>query len=170
MAVDDPYLAMAELCLHDHARRSLSALGRDGGEAPVLVLAGPAAGGGISRMRDMFEAVRRYLPHASIWLYANEELLPLLGAKIHPTEAGDETPADSGVVTQAEGGPGAIGAARHSPRHLRLTEPLTAPTPSPDEDRPSEDETDEDESARITAEEIEMLLQRQPQPDEPSST
>ena len=94
----------------------------------------------------------------------------LLGAKIHPVKAGDETPADSGVIAPAEGKPEAIGAARRAPRHLRLTEPLTAPTSSPDEDRRNEVETGEDESNRITAEEIEMLLQRRPQPDEQSST
>jgi len=115
-------------------------------------------------MRDMFQAIRRYLPDASIWLYANEELLPLHGAKIHPARSGAETSAGP-----AAGEPEAIGTARHA-RPLRLTEPLTAPTPPPEEDHTNEDETGEDESARITAEEIEMLLQREPQPEEPSGT
>jgi hypothetical protein len=166
IAVDDPYLAMAELCLRDHARRSRTALGRDEGEPPVLVLAGPTAGGGIGRMRDMFKAIRRYLPDASIWLFANEELLPLHGAKIDPAGTGDEPPARSGPPPA--GRPEAISAARRAPRPLRLTEPLTAPTPPPDHDQAGEDETGDDESGRITAEEIEMLLQRRPQPEEQS--
>jgi len=156
---DDPFLAMAELCLREHARLSRAALGQAGAEPPALVLTGPAAGGGVDRLRDLFEAVRQYLPETSIWLYANEELLPLAGARISDAVEAGASDVRPGRVASALPAPPLP---PHPPKELRLTEPFSG-TAAPRIDDDEEDETagTEDAPRRITAEEIEMLLEHE---------
>jgi hypothetical protein len=166
--VEDPHLAMAELCLRDHARRSRGAMTGSRSEPPALVLAGPAVGGGVNGLREMFQAIRRWLPEASIWLYANEELLPLFGAKLTRGEEGDQVDhaPKTTVHREWDAMPRVTGPA--TPRTLRLTEPIAAAADAADENEPPDDDMEEaeDEAGRITAEEIEMLLQREPTTDE----
>jgi hypothetical protein len=165
VVVEDPHLAMAELCLRDHARRSRAAVSDAMAEPPVLVLAGAAARAG--GLREMFQAIRRWLPDASVWLYANEELLPLVGAKVNLGEGDDRR--DAGAGSSLPGERNRTGAAGVSapPHTLRLTGPITGPAETGEERESSEDEgDDEDEQSRITAEEIRMLLQREPESDE----
>jgi hypothetical protein len=156
---DDPFLSMTELCLREHARSSRAALGQAGAEPAALVLTGPAAGGGVSRLRDMFEAVRHYLPQTSIWLYANEELLPLAGARISDAAEAGASDVRPGRVEPA---PAVPPMPPYPPKALRLTEPLSG-TAAAHADGDGEDEAAdaEDTSKRITAEEIEMLFERE---------
>jgi hypothetical protein len=156
---DDPFLAMAELCLREHARLSRAARGQAGAEPSALVLTGPAAGGGLGRLRDMFEAVRHYLPETSIWLYANEELLPLAGARISDAR---EAGAAQARRERAEPAPAVPPMPTYPPKALRLTEPLSGAVPAhADGDEEEEAADAEDTSRRITAEEIEMLFERE---------
>ena len=156
---DDPFQAMAELCLREHARSSRAALGQAGAEPPALVLTGPAAGGGVGRLRDMFEAVRRYLPETSIWLYANEELLPLAGARISDAAEAGASEVRPGRVEPA---PAVSLPPPRPPKELRLTEPVRGTAAShADGDEEDEAADAEDTSRRITAEEIEMLFEHE---------
>ncbi|MDY7110624.1 MAG: hypothetical protein SYC29_18480 [Planctomycetota bacterium] len=165
--IEEPHLAMAELCLRDHARRTRSAADGAKAEPPVLVLAGPGAGGGVSGLRAMFDAIRRWLPDASIWLYANEELLPLFGARLSGAGAGDQPTVDPQTTGQRSSEANRAAAPPAVPRVLRLTEPIAAADVGGGEEELEEDEdVAEDEPGRITAEELEMLLQRGPEPDE----
>ena len=159
--MDDPHLAMAELCLRERAQASRAAWGLPRSEQLVLVLMiDGGETGDDPESHDLVSAVRRYLPTVSVWLYRDENLTSLHAAD----ERGESVAQSSTAVTLPAPKPATTTPA-HLGRELRLTEPLTEPAASEMRDST---EANQPDAPDITAEEIRMLLE--PQEDEAETT
>ena len=78
VAIDDPHLAMAELCLEDRARSSRRAWAPAPDQNITLVLdVPPADRTEVGACGDLLAAVTRYLPGASIWAHRDGDLQSL---------------------------------------------------------------------------------------------
>lgn len=74
VAVDDPYLALAELCIREHGERTRDEWGLSPAPPPRLVVDAPEQSGLTRAWRDLRDAVQSYAPSAEIWIYRDRSL------------------------------------------------------------------------------------------------
>jgi hypothetical protein len=144
MTVHDPHIALAELCLQERLQASRSAWGLQRAEQLALVL---ALGGSeaAERVSMLVNAVRRYVPAASIWKY-EDGALRLIDAGIRPeSPANTGEPADPALIPFSTGSI----ASTHDASSRETRSAASSP-----------DGPDDDDSARVTADELAMLLAR----------
>jgi len=169
----DPILAMAELCLREKAQTARAAWGLQRLERIALVIAQSAywLRQGIS-LRELTSAVSRYLPTATIWEIVDDEVVRIDepmeqvgGSDARPKSASTPMPQASKVAE-----------ARTQPASAHIAPPLeplrlvgdadpndskSAPPATPSMNVSAklvEPEDDVADKARITRQEIEMLL------------
>jgi len=149
-------LAMAELCLLAAGCGAEDLGGRR--EGPVLVIVPPVAADGSYRPKDLVEAVRAYVPSASVWLYINGGLSAICGAAA-AVPASSDAPRHAETDDQRRGTRVDHADSREEPDlHLVGTghpSPERPVEPTPAEDIPASDDAG---CSRITAEELEMLF------------
>jgi hypothetical protein len=156
---------MAELCVQERLERSRSAWGLQRARRLALVIMPAEAPSRTSQTRELFNAVRRYLPGVAVWLYTSGELLPLTNApaaqaagqseaeqSVSATQHDDEEPSRSSPATRPE----------PQPLHLSRSRTPTA-APRPIEQAVADErggEVESDDVDRVTAEELHMLFER----------
>lgn len=140
---EDPYLALAEICLRQRAQAARAAWGLQPLERLALVVIDPERW---PQLRDLAAAVQRYVPGASVWTAQQDELTLVAPA----AQAREESKAASTPTATAA-----------SPRPRPMPRAL-------DGDRDGEDEAMNAEARnRISREEIDMLLELRNGEDQP---
>jgi hypothetical protein len=149
--VDDPYAAMAELCLRERTMHTRRAWGLDETRESILVVVGPAERDP-AETASLLETLHRYAPGVSIWRW-DDARLTLVAAGAAPA-APPPPPAGTCPTPRPTGRPS-----------LRLAVDAGARALEPEVDAPDaiildDDETDvvADDASEVTPAEIAMLL------------
>jgi hypothetical protein len=157
VAIDDPHLALAELCVRERLEVSRSAWGLARAGELALVISPSKADDEATQTRQLFNAVRTYVPRASVWLFASGELLPLTEASRRPE------PNEPSITKHDAASAHRTVAPRSVRQSLHLSEQMLPDEPGRIADRATEapEKTpDLDELDRVTADELHMLFER----------
>ena len=74
ISIDDPYLALAELCIRHHGEQTHDEWGLARHQPPRLLAVAPERSTFARSWRDLREAARAYAPTAEVWTYRDREL------------------------------------------------------------------------------------------------
>jgi len=172
--VDDPHLAMAELCLLDRTAQARRASGdADSGEL-ALVIVPPQAGDAPCNLKDLVAAVKRYLPDTSVWLYMHGGLSSLKTGAGRPGpehtsgDAADTTEPDAESLHRRSRPTSAPPTSARPPDLHLAGAGREAPALAPADAAGLEDEDLASAQPRITAEELEMLFEHDPNRETPT--
>src|SRR5512145_2153714 len=90
--VHDPYLALTELFVREKAQATRSSWGLQRMEQLALVI---THAHNWAHIDWLAESVRRYVPHASVWVAGDDHVRPFDGRALHDVFSNDQAPTEA---------------------------------------------------------------------------